>query len=352
MRPSPWLLLAIVVVFILWLARGVLGPFVVGAMIAYAFSPVVRAAQERTHWPRIAVIGIGYIVAVAIVVVLVVLLADQALLEFQTLSAGGPDAIATTLRGLIGADSITLAGQTFSVETLAQDLRDQATGIFGSPGDAIHLASESASFLLDAFLTVVVSFYLLLDGPRMLDRIVQRIPDDERRDRLTALLGRIHLVLGKWLRGQLLLIALVTVLVYVILGPILNVPHALAIAILTGVLEILPLIGPLVATAIAAIIAFSSGGLALAVIVVVIYFILRQVEDQVVMPVVIGRIVHLHPVVTIFAVLVGLSAFGILGGLLGVPVAAAAVVIFNEFFPAQPDAPDLAALPATSQPPV
>jgi hypothetical protein len=65
----------------------------------------------------------------------------------------------------------------------------------------------------------------------------------------------------------------------------------------------------------------------------VVYLIVRQVEDQIVMPVVIGRAVHLHPVVTIFAVLVGLSAFGVLGGLLGVPVAAALNVTLHELYP-------------------
>ena len=66
---------------------------------------------------------------------------------------------------------------------------------------------------------------------------------------------------------------------------------------------------------------------------IVFYFVLRQVEDQVVMPVVIGRAVHLHPIVTIFAVLVGLSIYGVLGGLLGVPVAAAINVVFRELYP-------------------
>jgi predicted PurR-regulated permease PerM len=133
---------------------------------------------------------------------------------------------------------------------------------------------------------------------------------------------------------------------YIALGPILHLPYALGIAILTGLLEIIPLIGPLIATAIAAIDAFAHGGLQLSLIVIAIYFVIRQVEDQVVMPQVIGRAVHLHPVVTIFAVLVGVSAFGILGGLLGVPVAAAINVVYREFYglpatrpPAPPAAP-------------
>jgi predicted PurR-regulated permease PerM len=79
--------------------------------------------------------------------------------------------------------------------------------------------------------------------------------------------------------------------------------------------------------------AFARGGAGLAAAVIVFYFVLRQVEDQVVMPVVIGRAVHLHPIVTIFAVLVGLSLYGVLGGLLGVPVAAAINVVFRELYP-------------------
>ena len=92
------------------------------------------------------------------------------------------------------------------------------------------------------------------------------------------------------------------------------------------------MIGPLVATAIAAVDAFAHGGTQLAIVVIVIYFVIRQVEDQVVSPIVIGRTVHLHPVITIFAVLVGLSVYGILGGLLGVPIAAAVNVVYREFY--------------------
>jgi len=78
---------------------------------------------------------------------------------------------------------------------------------------------------------------------------------------------------------------------------------------------------------------FATHGTDTTIVVLVVYLIVRQVEDQVVMPLVIGRAVHLHPVITIFAVLVGLSTWGILGGLLGVPVAAAINVTLHELYP-------------------
>jgi predicted PurR-regulated permease PerM len=329
-RPFAALLVAALVV--LWLGRDVLGPFIVAAVVAYAFSPVVTAAQRRTGWPRPIVVAIGYVILVAILVVLGELLAGRVASEIALLAQSGPDSLATLLRQLVGRDTIDVAGQQIAVTDIALELQRRVGGLVSSPGDAAHLAGEVGSFLLEAILALIVTFYFLVDGEMLRDRTVALLPA-EHRERTVDLLGRIHDVLGKWLRGQIALIALVSAVVYVALGPVLHLPYALGIAILTGVLEIIPLIGPLIATAIAGVDAFARGGAQLAAVVVVIYFVLRQVEDQVVMPIVIGRAVHLHPVVTIFAVLVGLSVYGVLGGLLGVPIAAAINVVFRELYP-------------------
>jgi len=181
-------------------------------------------------------------------------------------------------------------------------------------------------------LSLIITFYLILDGQRF-GRFALQFLDREQRADALRLGHRIHVVLGRWLRGQLLLIGLVAAVIYVILGPILHVPYALALALLTGILEIIPLVGPVIAAALAATVAYSAHGTDTTIVVLVVYFVVRQVEDQVVMPLVIGRAVHLHPVITIFAVLVGLGTWGILGGLLGVPVAAALNVTLHELYP-------------------
>ena len=340
--PFVWLLIAAIVV--LWIARDVLGPFIVAAVTAYAFSPLVTAAERRTGWPRPVVVGIGYGIAVVLLAILVYLLAGRIAQEIALLAASGPDSLATLLRQLFGRDVLVVAGQEISVVDIARELQTRVGGLLASPGDAAHLAGEVGSIGLETILALIVTFYFLVDGRMLRDRSIGLLPI-EHRARTVELLGRIHDVLGKWLRGQVALIVLVAAVVYLALGPILHLPYALGIAIVTGVLEIIPLIGPLIATAIAGIDAFARGGPELAAVVVVLYFVIRQVEDQVVMPIVIGRAVHLHPVVTIFAVLVGLNVYGVLGGLLGVPVAAAVNVIFRELYPAAehaaegPDAP-------------
>jgi predicted PurR-regulated permease PerM len=201
-----------------------------------------------------------------------------------------------------------------------------------SPSDAVHVAERAVEVGLQVILALIITFYFLLDGQRF-GRFALRFLEREQRANSLRLGHRIHVVLGRWLRGQLLLIGLVAVVIYVILGPILHVPYALALAILSGFLEIIPLVGPLIAAALAGTVAFSAHGVDTTIVVLAAYLVVRQIEDQIVMPVVIGRAVHLHPVITIFAVLVGLSSWGILGGLLGVPVAAALNVTLHELYP-------------------
>ena len=338
---APFAVLLLAALLVVWVSRAVLGPFIVAAVLAYAFSPLVSAGEHRTGWPRVAVVGVGYVIAVALIALVVVLLAGRMAAEIHLLVQGGPDALATTLRQLVGTDTIEIGGQRILVADIAREIQARALGLIASPGDALHVAGQIGEAGLQTILAVIVTFYFLVDGDRMMQRLVDLLPG-RHRERTVEVLGRVHVVLGKWLRGQLVLVALVAAVAYVGLGPILHLRYALALAVLTGVLEVIPLVGPLIATGIVAIDAFARGGGGVALVVIVFFFVLRQIEDQVVMPVVIGRAVHLHPVVTIFAVLVGLSLYGILGGLLGVPLAAAANVVFRELYlePA-------AAIPAT-----
>ncbi len=345
---APFAVLLVAAIAILWVSRGVLGPFIVAAVIAYAFSPLVTTGERRLGWPRVAVVGLGYAIATVVIAIVVILLAGRVARELELLVGSGPDSLAKTIRELVGSDVLVIGGQHILVADIAREIQARISGLIASPGDALHIAGQVGEVGLELILAVIVTFYFLVDGNMFMDRTIDLLPI-AHRERTRDVLTRIHVILGKWLRGQLLLIVLVAAVAYIGLGPVAHLPYALALAVMTGILEIIPLIGPLVATAIVAVDAFARGGAGLAAAVIVFYFVLRQVEDQVVAPVVIGRAVHLHPVVTIFAVLVGLSLYGVLGGLLGVPVAAAINVVFRELYPAAnvPTKPD----PASSRSP-
>jgi predicted PurR-regulated permease PerM len=316
---------------ILWLARAIIGPFVVAGVFAYAFTPVVSAVQNRTRLPRAVVILMGYLLFLGTVGVLAFVAADRAGKELAELSSGGHDVVASAMHKLLG-DSVVVAGNQYNVEDLARQVKLAFVGLFDSPSGAVQMAERAVDLVLQAVLCLIITFYFLLDGHRF-GQFALRFLDREQRVETLRLAHQIHVVLGRWLRGQLVLIGLVAAILYAILGPILHVPFALSLAILSGVLEIVPLVGPMIAAALAGTVTFATHGTDTTIVVLVVYLVVRQIEDQVIMPLVIGRAVHLHPVITIFAVLVGLSVWGVLGGLLGVPVAAAINVTLHVLYP-------------------
>ena len=355
-RRLAWLAIAALVV--LWLARDVLPPFVIAAVIAYAFSPLVGAIEVRTRLPRVLVVVALYVIALAAIVVAAWLVSGQLISELEELATGGATALAEALRAILGHDAIQVGTHRITVDEIARQLNGAIGQALATPGGALHMAELVGDVAAQTVLVVIVSFYLLLDGGRFW-AFALRFFGADQRDRAAGIAGRIHAVLGHWLRGQFLLILLVALVLYLALGPVLHLPYALALSMLSGILEIVPLLGPIVAAAIAGTVAYSRGGTELALVVLGVYLVVREVEDQLVMPVVIGRAVHLHPVVTIFAVLVGLSAWGVLGGLLAVPIAAALNVTLAELYPEVPvrrvESPDPGAAPAeppSIEPPV
>ena len=319
---------------LVWFARPVLAPFVVGAFIAYAFTPFIDAAQARTGRSRTFVVAAVSVLALIAIGVVGFIVGGLVYRELELLLKSGPDALTTALRQLLGSDSITVGDRTITVEELAAQIQAAIAAFTQTPDTALRTAEDVLRTVLNVALTVIVTFYLLLDGNRF-GATALRFLDAEDRAQTTRIAGRIHVVLGHWLRGQLVLIVLVTVVVAIVLGPILHLPYATALGVMTGLLEVIPLIGPLVAGTVVAVVALSSGGISLAITVVVFLFVLRQVEDTVVVPNVLGRAVHLHPLVAMFAVVVGTTAFGILGTFLAVPIAAAINVAMHEFFPAE-----------------
>lgn len=145
--------------------------------------------------------------------------------------------------------------------------------------------------------------------------------------------ARVHGILGRYIRGQLYLVLLMAGVTWVALSLVFHLRFALPIGLATGLLEIIPLVGPVIAATVAASVGLTQGGPELAIGIVVFYTIARQVEDQLVMPLVVGRAVHLHPVATVLAVLCGGALAGVLGMILAVPVAATLAVLMDEVWP-------------------
>ena len=328
---------------VFWFARPVMLPFVVGAIIAYAFSPAIDAVQARTRRSRVLIVAALYGAGLLVVVAIAVAFAGPVSREIALLIESGPGALETALRQVLGSESVTVGDLTLTVEQLAAQLQAAINAYLQTPEGALRAAEQLLHGTLDVILTMIVTFFLLLDGGRFGEAALRFLhPADRVQMRQVA--TRIHVVVGQWLRGQLVLVVLVAVVVSIVLGPILHLPNPAALGLMVGLLEVITFIGPIVAGAIVGIVALSTGGPALAAIAIVFLFALRQFENLVLMPAILGRAVNLHPLVALFAVVVGSTAFGIVGTFLALPVAAAINVALHEFFPEE-----LGALPGDAE---
>ena len=327
----------VALLLVLWLARHSLSPFVVGGMLAYILSPLVDSLTERTRWPRVATALLVAVVFIALVGSGIWLLGARLVTEARSLGGDVPSIVDSAVESLTGGSTLDVLGQRVSPEDLSARIQAGVGDAIGSPSDVVHAARVALEWSLKVFLVLLVFIYLLVDGQRLGVFLLRFVPS-EHRPHAENVAGQIHRLLGRYLQGQLLLVAIVSIAVFVGLEWIFHLKYALPLAVATGFLEIIPFLGPIAAGAIAASVALAQQGPAAAGWVALFFLILRQVEDQLVMPVVVGRAVHVHPLATIFAVVVGERVAGVLGMLLAVPLTAAAKVVLDYAYPsANPD---------------
>lgn len=328
---SKWFVIAALIA-LLWVARGVLPPFIIAGILAYVLSPLVDELAERTGIRR-SVVALGVFLCVLLAFLGLIWLASARMnSELRSLERESPNIVEAVVVDLTGGQNFELFGQTIDSRELGRRLDVAIRNELGTPSQAIQAVSVGFELVLGITLVFLSLAYMLVDGHHFFGYVLRFVPT-EHRAHLQNLQSEIHHVLGRYLRGQLLLICLMALVTFVILEWGFHLPFALGVAILTGILEIIPLIGPVAAGTIAATIALSQGGATQAAAIAIVYFILRQVEDQLVMPQVVGRAVHVHPLVTIFAVLTGEKIGGVLGMILAVPIAAAVKVVLDYSYP-------------------
>jgi predicted PurR-regulated permease PerM len=346
-RWAKYLLVIGLVILMLLITRDILAPFVLAIATAYIISPLADWAQRVSRLPRVAVIALFYLIFIGTLALIIALVepefAEQTTGQNGLFRSGTSVADSVLDRASRNTQVVDLL-QRAGVDIVAYDdprylekraivarrLQleiDRAT----QPGQVREVAQTTFAVLLKIVIWFFATFYLLLNGRRSVEYLYRFVPDDYV-GRVRQMAGRIHAVLGRYLRGQLYLILIMAVVSYIVLR-VFKVPYALPIAIGTGILEVVPFVGPIIAGTLASLVALSTHGVGTMIGIIIAYFILRQLEDQIVVPQIIGRVVHLDPVVTIFVVLAGERVAGIIGVLLAVPLAAVLRVIIDELFP-------------------
>ncbi|KND50732.1 MAG: hypothetical protein AB198_01360 [Parcubacteria bacterium C7867-003] len=183
--------------------------------------------------------------------------------------------------------------------------------------------------LMSFFLTVVLSFYLAVEQDGV-GKFLKAITTLKHEKYVVDLWKRSQRKIGLWMQGQLVLAVIIGMLVYLGLS-IINVPNALLLAVLAAAFEIIPLFGPILASIPAILIAFVTGGMPLALVVMGLYIIIQQFENQLIYPLVVKKVVGVSPVVSILALAAGWELAGFMGLILSVPVASAIIEFFDDF---------------------
>lgn len=183
--------------------------------------------------------------------------------------------------------------------------------------------SNAIVFILFIIFTFVIVLYMLIDYKNLKDGIISLFSENEFLD-IEKLIGVLEQKLGSWVRGQVFLMFIVGLATYVALA-ILGFRYALPLALISGIFEIIPIIGPILAAIPAIIIGFNDSFVS-GIAVSAIYFIIQQLEYQLLVPKIMQKAVDQNPLLTLISVLIGQTLFGILGALIAVP----AVVILTE----------------------
>jgi len=339
-RARLYLALGVVVVVALFLtaARSVLQPFIWAAVLAYILNPVVGMVQTRLRLRHGISVGLVVLVLVGLAawgVTTAVGTLRNDVVAFANSLALINNYITTSY--LPNAGTPTILGIPIQV---TQIVRNAQAAIIDSPRLLLHGGLSAVTGTLDGllqFLTFILStIYLLLDGARLRGWVRARIPAAQRDD-VNELGHNISKVLSEYLRAEVILILIMSTASLIVLS-ILGVRFAIVLAPIVGFLEIFPIIGPFFAIAMVTLVAligppgFGLQRPGFALIVALIFFIMRQIEDYVVIPNVVGHAVKLHPVLILFALLSGATLGGILGMFLAVPVTGALKVLGSYIY--------------------
>ena len=320
-----WGSTALLFIGFVWVFKPVLTPFVLGIAIAYLLDPII---EKLVQWkvPRlISIISILFLFA-TFVITTIIFAAPPLAREASALAQNVPvyfDQLIELISPYLTAAEEQFGGSY--VETLQNFARDNIGNIAKFSGNvAGTLASGSqavVNFLTILVLTPLVSFFTLMEWPRITKFIDDLIPR-HKEEMIKDLLTQMNQKVAGFVRGQITTAFILGVL-YAIALTVAGLNYGFLIGMSAGILSIIPLVGSTIGLVVSIAVAwFQMGDWGFVAIIAAIFVIGQLIEGNILAPKLLGDSVGLHPLWILFALMAGGSLFGILGMLLAVPVAA------------------------------
>jgi predicted PurR-regulated permease PerM len=325
------LLLLALFVYLLFRFSSVLTPLILSIILAYVLTPLVNLFQKQFRFPRGLATLLVYILMLIVIAASLMLIIPPLASQVAGLNVD-IQIFLKQVNSLLGHKYL-IAGQVIDLEAMFQQAIGSLQGVLEPVfGQTLSFAVEVITSLVWVIFIFVVSFYLIKDGEALRSWFESLAPPAYKADyiRLRDDIGRIW---GAFFRGQLVL-ALVVSIIFTVIGFILGLPFALALGVLAGLLEFLPSLGHAIWLIIASLLALFVGSSWIPLpnwifmlIIIGLHLVYQQFDLNYLIPRIIGRSVHLPPLVVILGIVTGAVLAGVLGILIAAPTIASSRVL-------------------------
>jgi predicted PurR-regulated permease PerM len=320
------LIAAFITLKVLWISRHVLSWIFIALFLALALNPAVERLEKRLG-RRGAATGIVFVAALIALGLIGWLLIPPVVDNIDSFAHKVPDYLddVTRGRGRLGF----LQEKYHLVDKARKALREGgASKLFGVSGTALAVAKGVVNAVLAIVTIAFMTFFMLLEGPNWVDRFFSLLRP-QSRERWRSVGHDIYRTVGGYVSGNLLISLIAGGLTAIVLA-IMGVPFAIALGLIVGILDLIPLAGATIAAIIVGAVAFIHS-IPAGIVVVAFFIVYQQVENHILQPVVYGRTVQLSPLVVLISVLIGAELAGVLGALAAIPVAGAIQVVFVDW---------------------
>lgn len=316
------------------LIQTVVLPIILSAILYYLLVPIVDFF-ERKGVRRIYSIIVLYLIIIGVLTILIVLVIPLLRDQIMRLIVSFPNLvndIERMLEQVIGSQFLNQVQQTFdfNISDLAAQVSNQATTILNSTFAGIGNIIGSVSKTVMAIITVpFILFYLLKDGKKLPDYILNFVPIPMRNHTFTVL-QEMNKQISSYIRGQIVVSFCIGVLMFIGFV-IIGLDYAPVLAVIASFTSVVPYLGPAIAITPALIIAVVTSPYMLLKLIIV-WTIVQLIEGKFISPQIMGRNLHVHPITIIFIIIIAGNLFGVVGILLAVPGYAVLKVITTHLF--------------------
>jgi predicted PurR-regulated permease PerM len=303
--------------YFLYQIKVILVLFLLSFIVTVALKPAVAFFQRKLKISKLSSMGLTYLILTSSIVAVFALVIPP---------------LARQVVQLINSFDIPLIQEQLQVFNFTlQELSSIIKDFSGSFNIVFEIINTTFTALFEFITVLILSFYLMLERPVLHQKASWFTKKPENLKKVEDFINTLELQLGGWVRAQLLIMFVVFLMTYAGLL-LLSIPYALPLALLAGLLEILPNLGPLLSMIPTLLVTLILLGPVMALVVVLLYVVIQQFESMVLTPNVMRESAHVNPVIAILTILTGLTLGGVMGALLAIPVYIILRVSYSSFF--------------------